>query len=147
MLAMLEKQGVDTDGISYAQARELVTEITGRWDKGLCSFKQTKLLKRYGIDASAFTRDQASKAINEIAANNWKAPRQTVGSCHNRREEVLNMTTPNEPTDTTAKWSFMALVLAVAFFMLTVGWAPNCQGNGTLRQALDPLPPTTQGTK
>lgn len=66
MLALLEKQGINTDNIDFAQARQLIQEITNRWDKGLCSLKQAKLLKRFGHDATNMTRQEASALIDSL---------------------------------------------------------------------------------
>lgn len=67
MIALLEKQGINTAGMSFTQARQLITEITGRWDKGQCSFKQAKLLKSRGMPTDV-TREEASRMIDEISA-------------------------------------------------------------------------------
>jgi superfamily II DNA or RNA helicase len=73
MLALLEKQGIDTEGMSYAEARQLITEITGRWEADKCSYKQAKLLARYGLPVDT-SRHQANAWIDEISKNNWKLP-------------------------------------------------------------------------
>lgn len=72
MLALLDKQGIETEGITYTQARQLIGEITKRWDRNEPSFKQTKLLNRYGLHASS--RDEAKQMIDRLAAANWKMP-------------------------------------------------------------------------
>lgn len=71
MAAMLEKQGIDTRGMSYTQARQLISEITSRWDHNKCSFKQAKLLARYGYSTD-MTFKQAKSVIDQLASNGWK---------------------------------------------------------------------------
>lgn len=73
MLGLLTKQGIDTNGISFARARQLIAEITKRWDNNQCSFKQSKLLARYGLPVTA-SRDEARQWIDAIASNDWKIP-------------------------------------------------------------------------
>lgn len=65
MLALLEKQGIDTSNINFTQARALISEITGRWDKGLCSMKQARILQRAGYPTDV-SREEASKLIDQI---------------------------------------------------------------------------------
>lgn len=76
--AILEKQGINPDSVPYAQAKQLLNEIFRRWDGSLCSFKQAKLLARYGYDANV-SMDQAKRIIDAIAANGWKKPEQQKG--------------------------------------------------------------------
>ena len=63
---LLMKQGVDPDSMPYGQAKQLLNEMFRRWDSGLASFGQTKVLKRNGFDAP-MRRDEAVKAIDRIA--------------------------------------------------------------------------------
>lgn len=73
MLALLEKQGITTDGLNYSQCRKLIGEITSRWGQDKCSFKQAKLLRRYGLGGD-LSRTDAKSIIDRIAQNNWKLP-------------------------------------------------------------------------
>lgn len=68
---MLMKQGINPEGMNYASAKQMLLEIFRRFDNGLCSFKQAKLLKRYGYDGNQ-TREEASKIIDAIAKNGWR---------------------------------------------------------------------------
>ena len=63
---LLMKQGVDADSMPYGQAKQLLNEMFRRWDSGLASFGQTKVLKRNGFDAP-MRREEAEKAIDRIA--------------------------------------------------------------------------------
>ncbi len=65
MVALLEKQGIQTKDMNFAQARALIVEITGRWDKGQCSLKQARILQKHGY-ATDVSRQEASKLLDEI---------------------------------------------------------------------------------
>jgi type I site-specific restriction endonuclease len=64
--ALLMKNGIDPTDMPYGQAQQLVNEVFRRWDVGLASFKQEKLLKRSGFVAP-MRREEARKAIDVIA--------------------------------------------------------------------------------
>jgi hypothetical protein len=44
-----------------------------RWDGGLCSYKQAKLLSKHGYDPNV-SRDEASRLIDGLAKNGWRRP-------------------------------------------------------------------------
>jgi hypothetical protein len=70
---MLEKQGINTKGITFTEARQLIGEITRRWDKGLCSYKQAKILASRGLPTDV-GREQATAMIDQVAAQEgWKS--------------------------------------------------------------------------
>lgn len=69
--AVLLKQGIDPATMPYSQAKQLLNEIFRRWSGSLCSYKQAKVLGKYGYDKNA-SRDDAKKIIDELAANGWK---------------------------------------------------------------------------
>lgn len=72
------KQGVDPDSMPYGQAKQLLNEMFRRWDTGLASFGQTKVLKRNGFDAP-MRREEAVKAIDRIAVRQgWGGRRDTA---------------------------------------------------------------------
>lgn len=73
MLALLEKQGVPTKGMNFTHAKQLIGEITGRWDSHKCSFKQARLLKRYGYAADV-SFEEAKRLIDGLAQNGWRRP-------------------------------------------------------------------------
>ena len=83
MQGMLERQGIDSEGLSFAEAGRLINEIKRRWSANQCSFKQAKLLKKYGLPGDA-SRDQAKEWIDAISANNWRLP----AGLETQREEV-----------------------------------------------------------
>jgi superfamily II DNA or RNA helicase len=67
---LLLKQGINPDGMPYSQAKQLLNEIFRRFDGSLCSFKQAKLLKKYGYNSN-MSRDEAKQTIDVLAKNNW----------------------------------------------------------------------------
>lgn len=77
MDAVLRKAGINTKELSFARARQLVGEIFDRRDHGKCTYKQAKLLVRFGYSPDV-TFEQASELISGLAANNWKRPKGAV---------------------------------------------------------------------
>jgi superfamily II DNA or RNA helicase len=71
-LEILQNQGIRTEELSYSEGKQLLNEIFRRWDRDLPSFKQTKMLAKFGY-TGPIKRDQAKKLIDRIAANGWKA--------------------------------------------------------------------------
>ena len=71
-LATLNKQGISTDNLSYAEGKQLLDEVFRRWKNNECSFKQVKTLKKFGY-SGPMKRDQAKALIDRIAANGWRA--------------------------------------------------------------------------
>ncbi len=66
MRDLLERQGVETKDLNYTQARQLITEITSRWDSDKCSYKQAKLLAKRGLPTNV-SRNEAKAMIDDIA--------------------------------------------------------------------------------
>lgn len=73
--AVLVRASIYDPGMEFAQQQQLVQEVCKRAQLHLATFKQIKLLKSQGQDARKWTMDQASKAIDQIAANGWKLPK------------------------------------------------------------------------
>jgi superfamily II DNA/RNA helicase len=72
--ALLAKQGLDPDRLTYTQGQAILNTLFDRWDKGLCSLKQAALLKRFGYETKGVTREQAGAIITQLKANNWQRP-------------------------------------------------------------------------
>lgn len=66
MKALLERQGIATDGLTFTQARQLISEITARYNGKKCSFRQARILAQRGMPTDV-SRDQASQMIDSIA--------------------------------------------------------------------------------
>jgi superfamily II DNA or RNA helicase len=80
--SLLAKQGINPDSVSFSQGKQLVAEIFRRWDGKLCSFKQAKVLRKYGYNTDV-SFAEASATIDALARNQWK--RTDVGG---QRAEV-----------------------------------------------------------
>jgi superfamily II DNA or RNA helicase len=77
-LEVLAKSGIPTDGVSFWQASQLIDQVISRRSKGLCSFKQAKLLAKYGYDVNT-SFEEARRIIDGLAANGWKRPEAAKG--------------------------------------------------------------------
>jgi len=73
MIALLAKNGIPTNGLSFAQAKQLIGTLMARWDTAKCTYKQAKLLAKYGYATNA-TFEQAGSIIDSIAKAGWKRP-------------------------------------------------------------------------
>jgi superfamily II DNA or RNA helicase len=71
-IGLLRKQGIATESISYAEGKQLLDEVIKRFKNNECSFKQVKMLKKFGY-SGPIKRDQAKALIDRIAANGWRA--------------------------------------------------------------------------
>ncbi|HOA61609.1 MAG TPA: DEAD/DEAH box helicase [Verrucomicrobiota bacterium] len=69
--SVLAKQGINPDGVSFAEGQQLISEIFRRWKGKLCSFKQAKVLRKYGYDTEV-SFDEASATIDALARNGWR---------------------------------------------------------------------------
>jgi len=70
--AMLLRNGIDPEGLSFARAHQLIGEIIERRKNGKCSFKQAKLLRKNGLNPNV-SFEEANRLITDIAARQgWK---------------------------------------------------------------------------
>jgi superfamily II DNA or RNA helicase len=69
-----ERMGIDPDSVSYAEGMQLVREQLRRWQDGLCSFGQAKVLRKFGYDPSNIKFDEAKSLIDAIKNNGWRRP-------------------------------------------------------------------------
>ena len=70
--AILRKQGIDPDTMPYGQARQILNEMFRRWDAGMCTFGQAKILRKRGLPTDV-TREVAGQMIDGIAEREgWK---------------------------------------------------------------------------
>jgi superfamily II DNA or RNA helicase len=68
---VLRKQGVPFERLDSWQQRELFRETVKRFKQNKCSYRQAKLLQRYGYSADC-SFDEARAIIDRLAANKWK---------------------------------------------------------------------------
>lgn len=73
MVAFLAKNGIDAANLSFVRARQLVGEIIARRNKGQCTYKQAKILAKFGYRTDVSFED-ARALIDDIAAHGWKRP-------------------------------------------------------------------------
>jgi superfamily II DNA or RNA helicase len=71
-LDALEKFGVDTAGLSFTHASQLLDRICKRIDAKLCSYKQAKKLRQFGYDTTDLTFKQAWAMLDQLAKNGWR---------------------------------------------------------------------------
>lgn len=71
-LAVLERNGIPTDGLTFTYASQLIDTIIKRRQSDLCSFKQAKTLRKYDIDPGTITFKDASELIGQLAKNGWQ---------------------------------------------------------------------------
>ena len=71
--SLLAKQGINPDKLSYNEGKQLIAEIFRRWDQKLCSFKQAKVLRKYGYNPDV-SFAEASATIDALAKSGWKKP-------------------------------------------------------------------------
>jgi hypothetical protein len=71
--SLLAKSGINPNNVTFAQGKQLIGEILRRWDGDLCSFKQAKVLKKYGYPTDVGF-GEASRIIDALAKNNWVRP-------------------------------------------------------------------------
>ena len=69
--SLLAKQGINPDRVSFVEGRQLIAEIFRRWNGKLCSFKQAKVLRKYGYDTQV-SFAEASATIDGLARNGWR---------------------------------------------------------------------------
>lgn len=91
MQRMLRQQGIDSAGMTYAQAGQLVAEIRKRWKDGRCSFRQAKILAERGYSTEC-TAAEAKQIIDAISAKEKWRPRKKT------RRPVAPSTAPLPPT-------------------------------------------------
>lgn len=76
MLAALRGMGIpepELEVMTFSGASQLLEEVGRRRKEGLCSFKQLKLLKKFGYEGE-HTFVEAGRLIDAIAKNNWQRP-------------------------------------------------------------------------
>jgi superfamily II DNA or RNA helicase len=72
-VAFLQKAGVDTGGLTFTHASQIIDTVIKRRNDGRCTYKQARLLKKFGYDpTSSFA--EAREIIDALAANKWKRP-------------------------------------------------------------------------
>lgn len=71
MADLLRENGVNPDGMSYAEAQEAIGQLQGFWNGTSCSPKQSQKLQQFGENPKA-SRDKAKLLLDLIAAVGWQ---------------------------------------------------------------------------
>lgn len=69
---MLQKFGIDADGITKGYACAIADRLIKRSMKHLATVKQVRALQRHGYDAAEWTFEEASRKLSALAAVGWK---------------------------------------------------------------------------
>jgi len=77
MKAMLERQKIWRDDMSYSEARQLVQGMAERRTKGLCTFRQANALCKRGLPPNV-SFETAHRWMDSIAANRWSVPSEVT---------------------------------------------------------------------
>jgi len=71
-VAYLKDKGVDTDGMGYTHASQVIDTLLKRQQAGKATYKQTKCLQKFKYDTTNMTFAEAGKIITQLARNGWK---------------------------------------------------------------------------
>jgi superfamily II DNA or RNA helicase len=72
-VAVLEKMGVPTKDLSKNKANKLITELFNRRTRGLCTYRQSSVLGKYGYPTDV-SFAKAKQLMDVLAKNGWKRP-------------------------------------------------------------------------
>lgn len=70
----LLKQGINPDGMPFAQARQVLNELFRRWHGNLATIKQCATLRKHGYETKDVTKAEATRLIGALVANGWRRP-------------------------------------------------------------------------
>lgn len=76
-ISVLERAGINGQGLDRAQCSTLIGAMIKRRDDGLCTFKQANRLIKAGVDPKVvwtLPMKVASEMITELARNRWRTP-------------------------------------------------------------------------
>ena len=69
---VLQRFGVDADGISKGYACAVMDRLIGRSKRNMATIKQIRALKKFGYEPADWTFEQASKKISALSAVGWQ---------------------------------------------------------------------------
>lgn len=74
-IELLERRGINPDGMSAGMASKMIDSLNRRQDEGMATPKQVRMLERKGfIHPGTWTFEQASKMMSILAKNRWMVP-------------------------------------------------------------------------
>lgn len=71
-MAFLTRSGIDVEKYSPQEQRILHSELVNRIRRNRCSFKQAKILNKYGFNTKKMGFKEASRLLDRLAQNKWK---------------------------------------------------------------------------
>lgn len=86
-MSLLRKHGMEPSEMSYAQGRQVLSEMFRRWGGKLCTIKQAKLLRKHGYETKDLPMAEASKLIDALAKNGWRRPTNEVPITHSQNQQ------------------------------------------------------------
>ena len=69
---VLQRFGVDADGISKGYACAVMDRLIGRSKRNMATIKQIRALKKFGYEPADWTFEQASKKLSALSAVGWQ---------------------------------------------------------------------------
>lgn len=70
--AMLLRQGINPDSMTYTQSKQVLNEMFRRMEKRLATVKQLATLRRYGYNNPEMSFSDASTALEALSNKGWK---------------------------------------------------------------------------
>ena len=86
---LLLRQGINPEGMPYAQSKQLLNELFRRWHGNLCTAKQATLLKKHGYSTHDLKMKDASALIDALARNGWRRPPEPLGEASASPDRAL----------------------------------------------------------
>lgn len=77
MRGFLEGAGIpkhEIDAMTFYTAKRMCDVVSQRRDAGMATYKQARLLKKFGFDGNGLTKEEASAMIDRLAKDGWKQP-------------------------------------------------------------------------
>lgn len=75
-IEFLNKNGVETEGLSRGRASQLIGEIIHRRKTGKCSYKQARLLRKHGLNPNVSFEEAKTAIDNLFKEKGWKDKKQ-----------------------------------------------------------------------
>lgn len=70
--ALLMRQGINADAMTYSEGQAILNEIFRRWNNKLSTLKQSACLKKFGYETRNMTMEEAGRLITQLRANHWR---------------------------------------------------------------------------
>lgn len=81
LVAWLRQRGIAAQGLNWRQCLELQQAVRERTRDGLCTYKQARILARYGIEqVRGLPYEKARFLLDQLAAANWRPSADQIAS-------------------------------------------------------------------